>query len=182
MVKSTIYIYLAPPPIENLGKKNATNLRIDIPKGSGINVISSVPEFLSSQSSVDLTFLTRVSKNESLGEKYGQILITCTESSYLYISYRIYITSTSTLNLTVIVEDEFTFFAEGNPLVQDSTITMRNRIVDFYNKSQITNGSIIVENIYEGCMKYMLTAQAITHTEKSFSYKMKARKAFFMFS
>ena len=101
--------------LENKGKRNATNLKIEIPDGSHIRLVSSMPDIIKAQSSLSLTFSTRIPSQEPLGEKSGQMVVTCGQSSYAYISYRIYITSTDTLNLTIIVEDEFTFFAEGNP-------------------------------------------------------------------
>ena len=136
--------------LENKGKKNATNLKIEIPDGSHIRLVSSIPDILKAQSSVDLTFSTRIPSQEPLGEKSGQMVVTCGQSSYAYINYKLYITSTDTLNLTIIVEDEFTFFAEGNPLVQDSIVTLRNQVHNYYNRSQITNGSILFNDIYEG--------------------------------
>ena len=61
--------------------------------------------------------------------------------------------------LYIIVEDEFTFFAEGNPLVQDSTVTLRNQVDNYYNRSQITNGSILFNDIYEGLYEIYVDSQ-----------------------
>ena len=50
------------------------------------------------------------------------------------------IASTNQLDLTVRVEDEFTYFADGKPLLEGATIVLQSRLRDV-TMSKVTNAS-----------------------------------------
>ena len=54
--------------------------------------------------------------------------------------FRFVIASSNELDLTVRVEDEFTYFAGGKPLLEGATIVLQSRLRDV-TLSQVTNAS-----------------------------------------
>ena len=54
--------------------------------------------------------------------------------------FRFVIASTNELDLTVRVEDEFTYFADGKPLLEGATIVLQSRLRDV-TMSKVTNAS-----------------------------------------
>ena len=82
---------------------------------------------LGSGESARLSVLVTIPQEQPLGEISGQIVIYSMET-FLTIRFDLLISSNILMNLTVLVEDEYTYFAEGQPLVSDAVVLLTNNI------------------------------------------------------
>ena len=80
---------------------------------------------LDSGESAILTVLVTIPPEEPLGEVSGRIVISAMET-FATINFRILISSDMLMNLTVVVEDEYSYFAEGRPLLSGAVVTLTN--------------------------------------------------------
>ena len=80
---------------------------------------------LDSGESALLTVLVTIPPEEPLGEISGRIVISSMET-FETIHFRILVSSDMLMNLTVVVEDEYTYFAEGRPLLSGAVVTLTN--------------------------------------------------------
>ena len=104
---------------------------------------------LDSGESAILTVLVSFPPEEPLGEISGRIVISSMET-FETIPYRIIVSSDILMNLTVVVEDEYSYFAEGRPLLSDAVVTLSNIQRD-YRETLITgeSGMVTFVNIPE---------------------------------
>ena len=80
---------------------------------------------LDSGESALLTVLVSIPPEEPLGEISGRIVISSMET-FETIHFRILVSSDMLMNLTVVVEDEYSYFAEGRPLLSSAVVTLTN--------------------------------------------------------
>ena len=80
---------------------------------------------MDSGESAILTVLVTIPPEEPLGEISGRIVISSMET-FATIRFRILVSSDMLMNLTVVVEDEYSYFAEGRPLLSGAVITLTN--------------------------------------------------------
>ena len=119
--------------IVNEGEVAADNVVIDVPTDTRLSLVSFAianntdPTSLSISpgGSASFSLAITVENDEGLGEMSGRIAV-ITALSTSYVSYRFAITSIRNVNLTVRVEDEYTYFAAGAPLLQGAFIRLRN--------------------------------------------------------
>ena len=156
--------------VTNLGRTTAHNVRALLPPTNLISFISfgkqqqqqnETSETLDLQSgeSAMLTIQMQTPPTQLLGEISTAMVISSTEVSKS-VPISLIVSSSLLLNLTVIVEDEYTFFADGNPLVGNAIVT----IVNYQRNIRMTNtgnGSVTFYNIYED--RYELFVEAPRH-------------------
>ena len=119
--------------IQNTGEVPAENVRLDIPSDPRLSLVSfSTNEtdangnhVMSAGSDGSFSLAVTIASTESLGQLSGRIAVN-TDLTTSYLSYTFYITSIRDLNLTVLVEDEYTYFATDRPLLAGATVVLSN--------------------------------------------------------
>ena len=155
--------------VTNIGRATAHNVQSILPDTSFISLISfgntqqsEGSLRLESGGSALFSMLAQTPATQQLGDISASIIISSNE---VFTSLRIALTVSSDylMNLTVVVEDEYTYFASGRPLVDDATVTIINYQRDL-RLSQSTvagNGSVEFLNIYED--RYEMFVEAPSH-------------------
>ena len=153
--------------VTNTGRTVANAVRPLLPNTNIISFISfgngSIGSLdLHSGESAVLSILIQTPTDQQLGEISTSIAIISTQISS-NIPMRITVSSDVLMNLTVIVEDEFTYFASGEPLVDNAVITLINyqRNIRISMTTERDNGSATFLNIYED--RYELFIEAPDH-------------------
>ena len=155
--------------VTNIGRNVATNVRAILPTTSFISLISFRNALqndeilcLESGESAILSILAQTPTNQQLGEIDISIVIASDELS-LSIPVTLTVSSNLLMNFSVIVEDEYTYFAEGRPLVDDAVITLINyqRNIRATQTTEIGNGTTTFINIYED--RYEVFVEAPGH-------------------
>ena len=80
---------------------------------------------LGSGESATLSVLASAPPEQPLGDVSGQIVISSVET-FRVIRFNLLVSSDILMNLTVIVEDEYTYFAEGRPLLSNAAVRLVN--------------------------------------------------------
>jgi hypothetical protein len=123
--------------ITNIGDISAKNVFVSLPGDSRMSLVSFTGDnYLltnSTHTNVDilptgsarLSISVIIEENEALGEMRGTIYINSASASY-DLPYTIVITSSKTMNVTFVVKDEYTYFANGSPLVTNARIKLKN--------------------------------------------------------
>ena len=151
--------------ITNTGRTVANTVRPLLPNTDIISFISFGNDSgldLSSGESAVLSILVQTPEVFQLGDISSSIAIISAQISTT-IPIRLIVASDVLMNLTVIVEDEFTYFASGEPLVDDAVITLINyqRDIRISMTTEGDNGSATFLNIYED--RYELFIEAPDH-------------------
>ena len=117
---------------------------------------------LSSGESAVLSILIQTPVDQQLGDISASIAIISTQISAT-IPIRLTVSLNVLMNLTIIVEDEFTYFASGQPLVDDAVITLINnqRNIRITMTTERDNGSATFFDIHED--HYELFVEAPDH-------------------
>ena len=154
--------------VTNVGRNVATNVRATLPISRFVSLVSfgnvQNGESLSLESgeSAVLSILAQTPANQQLGEINLMIVIS---SSEIHSSIPVTLTVSSNLlmNFTVTVEDEYTYFAGGRPLVDDAVIRLINyqRGIRTTQTTDIGNGTTTFINIYED--RYEMYVEAPGH-------------------
>ena len=82
---------------------------------------------LDSGESAILTVLVSIPPEEPLGEISGRIVVSSMET-FQTIHFKVLVSSNLLSNLTVVVEDEYSYFAEGRPLLSNAVVTLANNV------------------------------------------------------
>ena len=153
--------------VTNVGRATAHNVQSIFP---GTNLIS----FLSfgnvqqnsgsglrleSRESALFSILVQVPEMHELGNIAAAIVITSSES-FTSLPIALTVSSATLMNLTVVMEDEYTYFASGRPLVSDATVTLINYQRNL-RLSVSGNGSVEFADIYED--RYEMLVAAPSH-------------------
>ena len=151
--------------VTNTGRTVANTVRPLLPNTDIISFISFGEDSslnLSSGESTVLSILIQTPTDQQLGEISTSIAIISTQISAT-IPIRLIVSSDVLMNLTVIVEDEFTYFASGEPLVDNAVITLINyqRNIRISMTTERDNGSATFVSIYED--RYELFVEAPDH-------------------
>ena len=154
--------------ITNVGRATANNVKAILPSTNIISFISfgqngSNPRLnLKTGESATLSILIQTPQSQQLGEISASMAISSAEASKAIPVFLI-VSSNLLLDLTVVVEDEYTYFAEGRPLVDNAIVTILNyqRNIRMTNGTNSRNGSVIFYNIIED--RYELTVEAPNH-------------------
>ena len=151
--------------VTNTGRTVTNNVRPLLPNTDIISFISfgnGSSLDLSSGESAVLSILIQTSTDLQLGEISTSIAIISTQISAT-IPMRLLVSSDVLMNLTIVVEDEFTYFASGQPLVDNAVITLINyqRNIRISMTTERDNGSATFLNIYED--RYELFIEAPDH-------------------
>ena len=155
--------------ITNTGRTIARNIRSIIPSTNFISLISFGSSQLSegnfsleSGQSAVLSILIQTPESQQLGEISSRIAIASNEVS-VSIPIVLLVSSDVFMNLTVIVEDEYTYFASGQPLVNDATVTLINyqRNIRISQTTELDNGTVTFFNVFED--RYEMHVEAPDH-------------------
>ena len=155
--------------VTNFGRATANNVQSIIPDNEFISFISfgnTQPREgnlrLESGESALLSILIQTPANQQLGEIDTTIIITSNEA-YTSLPITLIVSSDSLMNLTVVVEDEYTYFASGQPLVSDAVVTLINydRNLRLTQSTDLGNGITEFINIYED--RYEMIVEAPSH-------------------
>ena len=155
--------------VTNTGRTAASNVRSVLPNTNFISFISfgssqeseGVFSLENGQSAV-LSILTQTPESQQLGEISASIVIASREVS-VSVPIVLIVSSDVFMNLTVIVEDEYTYFASGQPLVNDATVTLINyqRNVRTMQTTEMDNGTVTFFSIFED--RYEMFVEAPGH-------------------
>ena len=155
--------------ITNVGRTAASDVRSLLPN---TNIISFVSFGSPQQSeggldldrgeSAILSIFAQTPQSQQLGEFKASVIVTSKEIS-ASIPFTLIVSSDVLMNLTVIVEDEYTYFAAGQPLVNNAAITLVNyqRGIRLTQHTVEDNGTTTFVNIYED--RYEITVEAQDH-------------------
>ncbi|XP_065905004.1 uncharacterized protein [Dysidea avara] len=155
--------------ITNTGRITANTTRALLPNNGFISFISfgnqpNITAGLNLQrgQSAILSVLIQIPTNQQLGDISTSIAIISAQLS-TSVPFRITVSSNVLMNLTVIVEDEFTYFASGGPLVNDAAITLINyqRGIRITLTTEAGNGTVTFTNIHED--RYEMFVEASDH-------------------
>ena len=151
--------------VTNAGRIVANSVRPLLPNTDIISFISfgnGSDLDLSSGESAVLSVLIQTPANQQLGEISTSLAIISAQISAT-IPIRLTVSSNVFMNLTIVVEDEFTYFASGQPLVDNAVITLINyqRNIRIKMTTERDNGSVTFLNIYED--RYELFIEAPGH-------------------
>ena len=151
--------------ITNTGRTVANNVQPLLPNTEFISFISfgnGSSLDLSSGESAVLSILIQTPVDQQLGDISASIAIISTQISAT-IPIRLTVSSNVLMNLTIVVEDEFTYFASGQPLVDDAVITLINnqRNIRITMTTERDNGSATFFDIHED--RYELLVEAPDH-------------------
>ncbi|WAR18316.1 WIF1-like protein [Mya arenaria] len=159
--------------ITNKGQIPADNISVSLPNDQRLSLVSITSINSSTGSSIGITVLTNemaqmtlsftTGPNENLGESFGTIALNTLRASFR-LPYRFYISSNELFNVTVNIQDEYTYFADGSPLVSDAKVSLSNPRRGIY-KVQVTSyetGFAIFRELYEDL--YTLRVESDKHT------------------
>ncbi len=155
--------------VTNFGRAPANSVRSIIPDNDFISFIGfgnaqtrEDNEYLENGESALLSILAQIPPTQQLGEIETTIVIASNEA-YTSLRLTLIVSSDSLMNLTVVVEDEYTYFASGQPLVNDATVTLINndRNLRLTQSTYSGNGRATFYNIYED--RYQITVEAPSH-------------------
>lgn len=112
--------------------------------------------------SAALSILVQVPVNQQLGEITATVVIMGREVSKS-IQVTLTVSSNVLMNLTVIVEDEYTYFATTQPLVNTATVTLINyqRNLRIVKTTETGNGTVNFLDIHED--RYEMFVEAPSH-------------------
>ncbi|KAK7084501.1 hypothetical protein SK128_021477, partial [Halocaridina rubra] len=156
--------------VTNVGENTANNVSIVLPNDPYLNLVSfglgnqyGNGLFIQSNQTASASILVQVPFGEFLGTLNGNLLV-ASESSYENVPYNIYVVSDNILNLTVIVEDEYTYLSKGKPLVSDATVRLRNHLlgIDITQYTSDNKGYTLFHNLPED--QYEIFVKAPKHT------------------
>ena len=155
--------------ITNVGQTVATAVQPLLPDTDIISFISfgnlqqgeSSLNLSNGQSAV-LSIFVRIEESQELGDIITSVSIVSTQTS-VSIPITLTVSSNLLMNLTVVVEDEFTYFASGQPLVDNAVITLINyqRNIRITMTTDRNNGTATFVNIYED--RYEMFIEAPDH-------------------
>ncbi|KAI0212202.1 hypothetical protein LSAT2_002886 [Lamellibrachia satsuma] len=158
--------------VTNVGLRPATGMRVELPNEPLLSLVSfgSTVEdserdgslTLAPGDSAVLVLAASTSERQPLGRRSGTLVVRSLQID-AGISYSFLLVSSDKLDLTVRVEDEFTYFADGRPLLAGAKVTLRSRLRSV-SITQNTNGSgiAVFSDIKEDY--YSLYTSATKHT------------------
>ena len=160
--------------VTNVGKGTAHDVGAIIPDTSFISLISFGNtqqngrgiSRLESGESVILSIRAQAPETQQLGDITASAVISSNEV-FSSLPIALTVSSNSLMNLTVIVEDEYTYFASGRPYVNDAIVTLINnqRNLRLTQSTSAGNGSVEFIDIYED--RYEMIVEAPSHTRLS---------------
>lgn len=120
--------------------------------------VSPLPS-LTPGASTTVTLRLTPSSDLPLTEFVGNLALNAAQAS-LAVPFRFLAVSTNTGDLTVTVEDEYTYFAEGAPRVAGATVTITNRLTRMQVAQVITDeaGQVLVPSLAEGYVDISVSA------------------------
>ncbi|KAL5014467.1 hypothetical protein ScPMuIL_008737 [Solemya velum] len=163
--------------VTNIGEVMAQNLLVTMPTNQQFSIIafsistnsseieSSEENLLTKllpQETATLSIAVTTSSSDKLGEMSGNIAFNSRLTS-ASLPYHINITSVQLLNLSITVEDEFTYFAYDHPAVSNAEVHLTSPRQQYREIRHTTNesGIVVFENIFED--QYTLYAKAPGH-------------------
>eukprot|EP00040_Diaphanoeca_grandis_P037627 m.246792 g.246792 ORF g.246792 m.246792 type:complete len:2910 (-) comp33851_c0_seq5:174-8903(-) len=152
--------------ISNVGSDTAQSLALSISGVYATLVSHDQIDFISPTGSVSVMFAITLPENASFGTEYGSLIVeSIADQTKLVIGYRISVGSLLVANITVIPEDEYTYFAEGKPIVENAivTITSYDKTVILTQKTEDVNATAITfTNI--PAVYYTVKVEALGHS------------------
>ena len=153
--------------ITNMGKISAENMELSLPDSPlfsvssfsvGTNDVGSAIS-LGSQETAEASILITIPEDQPLGVLTGNFYVT-SQTANSEIPFSVHVTSDSYMNLTIVVEDEYTYFADGSPLVSDATITLTNtrQNLRLVKSTSENNGSATFDNLLEDVYDILVEA------------------------
>ena len=157
--------------ITNIGRATALNVQPILPNSPIFSLIGlgnndsryGNGQFnLKSEESASLSIQAMVNDKMPLGEISASFYIVSNEASQ-QIPVSLTVSSDTLMNLTIVVEDEYTYFASGEPLVSDAVVTIINYQQNI--RTTVTTeervGSALFVNIFED--RYEVFIEAPDH-------------------
>ena len=155
--------------VTNVGRTVASDVQSVLPNTNIISYISfgnlqqgELNLILNNGESATLSILVQTPANQQLGEITASIIITSREVS-TSVPITLIVSSDVFMNLTVVVEDEYTYFASGQPLVDNAAVTLTNhqRGISIRLTTDVDNGTVTFVNIVED--RYEMIVEAPDH-------------------
>ncbi|ESN98427.1 hypothetical protein HELRODRAFT_176894 [Helobdella robusta] len=145
--------------VTNVGARSATNVLPQFPSIPNLKFISF------GTNATTLTSLSQLGLVLEPGDVQGAVAIVSSETGATF-QFRFTIVSTSYLNLTVKVEDEYTYFSDDKPLLAGAKVVLTSEYSDFIaTKFTDSTGMVTFVNILEDY--YTLQTSADKHIPDS---------------
>ena len=165
--------------VTNIGRVDATSVRVLLPTTDFISFISFGTQqqaegvsTIGSRKSALLSILVQTPSNQQLGDISGNLIISSTETSKR-VPFTFTVSSNVQMNFTVRVEDEYTYFAEGEPLVSNAVVRLVNhqRNIRITKSTKEGNGTATFLNIpedrYELHVEALLKIHTLSHLRQT---------------
>ena len=155
--------------VTNTGKAPAQDIVFLLPETQYISLVSGCHgtmfdgiEHLDAGQSCTIDLLLHVPHSGDQGEFTGAITLTTLKTRTL-VPYRLIVLSNFTTNLSLQIEDEYTYFSEGRPLVVDANVRINNGVNGSAEtrSTSIGNGTVLFTSLIEG--RYEVHVDAPSH-------------------
>ena len=153
--------------ITNIGGSQATNVRALFPNFGTIQLssVSFGPEGLDSQgpfvlhsnSSAVLVISFSIPTDQPFGEGSGSMSVSSNEVRKT-VPISLSITSNIDVIVTLLIEDEYSYFANGRPLVTDAVVDIRNRLGYRESLSSTLGNGTVTVTLPEGAYELYVSA------------------------
>ncbi len=157
--------------ITNKGKASASNLAVRLPKNdlisvSGLSTRSDDGDLqtgvsdLKSTDAMEVNLQVSIPLGQELGLISGSFLVSSNETA-LEVPFKITVVSNLKVDFTVKVEDEYTYFAKGTPLVKNAKVRLLNYRTGVDLTEGTARGPVTFHDIIED--RYELYVEAPKH-------------------
>ena len=156
--------------VTNVGSDATQRLQVVTPVADWITTMTPFLDPLQPGQSADVTFQFTPSRTAALTRLTAYFRVECAEACpYLRpasVALSATIATNSSYSVTVVVEDEYTYFADGKPNVTGAVVQLRGRSRSYSKRVTTgTNGTVVFDDVPEGA--YEVKAQALKHEADS---------------
>ena len=148
--------------IYNGGDANSGPIDVLLPAGTFVAVGEELPlTGLAPGERTSVRLLVQPQQSQALGLLSARAVI-ASRTSYDTLDLRLTVVSNVTVDVQVVVEDEFTYFAEGNPGLEGALVRLSGRVLnDRITNTSNADGVAMFYGVREGA--YEISAQALKH-------------------
>lgn len=156
--------------VTNVGSDSTQRLRVVTPAEDWITTTTPFLDPLQPGQSADVTFQFTPARTAVLASLTAYFRVECAETCpYLRpasVALSATIATNSSFSVAVVVEDEYTYFADGKPNVTGATVQLRGQSRSYSKRVTTgTSGTVVFEDVPEGT--YEVSAQALKHEADS---------------
>ncbi len=150
--------------ITNAGQTAATDIAVNLPGIDWLQPASAIilPS-LGAGESATVSLLLAPGLNTPLGDYAGTLLVTASNATSVQANFDFAVTSDAKGSLDLSLTDEFTYFADGQPLVQDATVRITNLSTGAVTRYDDVDGRLTVSDLVEGAYRVEVDSDNHVH-------------------